>query len=89
MRAAEVSDLHLLTFPRRLTKTDYRRFDAAECFDYRRSVRREHRYLTRVVKKSFRVLLVTIGKVQKIEDFVNELFQLIFEKYIIFGIYQS
>lgn len=54
MRAAEVSDLHLLTFSQRLTKTDYRRFDAAECFDYRRSVRPEHRYLTRVVKKSFR-----------------------------------
>ena len=28
-------------------------------------------------------------KVQKIEDFVNELFQLIFEKYVILGIYLS
>lgn len=28
-------------------------------------------------------------KVQKIEDFVNELFQLILEKYIILGIYLS
>ena len=65
MKAAEVPDL--LTFSRRLTKIDHRRCDAAECFNYRRSIRREHRYLTLVVKKGFRALLDTIVKFRKLK----------------------
>ena len=49
MKATEISDLDLLTFFRRLSKTEHRRFHIGEYLDYRRSVCREHRCLARVL----------------------------------------
>lgn len=72
MKVTEISDLDLLPFSRRLSKTDHRRFHVGECFDYRRSARREHQCLTRVRERGVRALLPTrITKLIKVVNCAN------------------